>query len=79
MMTLKDDCVNYGSLVVRWLFGLALAGLGAYMIVQKIAVWPGIGVLTFGVFILRPKDLQSFSQWFRENAASYLSKSGDAP
>lgn len=71
-MTFEADCINYTRLAARWAFGLAMAALGAYIIVEKIGVWPGIGVLTFGVFILRPADLQAFAQWFRANAGSFI-------
>lgn len=58
--------------VLRWGFGLWLAALGTYLLVAKIAVWPAIGLLAFGIFILRPDDLQAFAGWFKANAASYL-------
>ena len=58
--------------IVKWIFGLAMAGLGAYVLVAKIAVWPGIGLLTFGVFMLRPDELQAFAVWMKANVASYL-------
>jgi len=72
MMTLRDDCIGYGQLFTRWLFGLALAALGAYMIVEQVAVRPGIGILTFGIFILRPADLTAFAAWIKTNAADYF-------
>jgi len=78
-MTLADDCINYGRLVTRWIFGLIMAGLGVYMIVAKIAVWPAIGLLAFGVFILRPADLKDFANWFRANASDFLKPPGGTP
>lgn len=65
---------DMARLVAKWVFGLALAGLGAYTLVAKIAVWPGIGLLTFGIFILRPDDLKAFAAWFKANAADYLTR-----
>lgn len=73
-MTWKDVCEATLGLVVRWMFGLGLAALGTYMLVEKIAVWPAIGVLAFGVFILRPADLVAFGNYLKTNAAQYFTK-----
>ena len=63
---------DLAKLVGKWVFGLWMAGLGTYLLVAKVAVWPAIGLLCFGVFILNPGDLQRFAQWFKQNASDYL-------
>ena len=63
-------------LATKWVFGLWMAGLGTYMLVEKIAIWPAIGILVFGVFILNPNDLTRFTLWFKTNAAGYMLETG---
>ena len=63
---------DLAKLLGKWLFGLWMAGLGTYLLVAKVAVWPAIGLVAFGVFILNPGDLTRFALWFKENASAYL-------